>query len=107
MTKKKTVTPASAEPKNPARSAFNKALCGRVRALRESMKHPDGSKWTIPEMAELMSVGEEAWRSYETYVPIPHYLIPRFARIVAKPIEYVLTGTMPRPVIVVQEEHAD
>lgn len=107
MPKKKAHSPGSAETRDPARSMFNLKLCGRIRELRESMRHPDGSKWTIPEMAELMGVGEEAWRSYEKRIPIPHYLIPRFARVVGKPIEYVLTGNMPRPVIVMQEEQAD
>lgn len=92
---------------NPKRSAFNRDLCNRTRALRESKKHPDGTKWTIVDMADLLGVTEEAWRSYETRIPLPHYLIPRLARVTGQSVEYVLTGKDPVKLRIVREDAAD
>ena len=65
---------------------FENALCERVRTLR------DGKGWTAEQMAVALGIPPERYRKYETRSPLPQYLIPRFAQVVDRSIEYVLTG---------------
>lgn len=65
---------------------FENALCERVKTLRE------GKDWTAEQMAVALGIPPDRYRKYESRSPIPQYLIPRFAAIVDRSIEFVLTG---------------
>lgn len=65
---------------------FNRAFCARVHRLRNERG------WTAAEMATALGVPAERYRKYESRSPLPHYLIERFALIVGRDIEYLLTG---------------
>lgn len=65
---------------------FNRDLVKRVRELRKSRG------WTADQMATALGVGVDRYRKYESRTPLPHYLIERFALIVGRDIDYVLTG---------------
>lgn len=65
---------------------FNDQLCARVHRLRNERG------WTAEQMATALGVPPERYRKWEYRSPIPHYLIERFALIVGRDIEYVLTG---------------
>jgi len=67
-------------------AAFNEALRGRIRELREA------GPWNQEQMAEALGIPAERYRKYETRSPMPPYLIQRFASIVGKDAEFVLTG---------------
>lgn len=47
-------------------------------------------------MATALGVPPERYRKYEYRSPLPHYLLERFALIVGREIEYVLTGKTSR-----------
>jgi transcriptional regulator with XRE-family HTH domain len=65
---------------------FENALCERVVKLRKA------KGWTAEEMALALGIPADRYRKYETRSPLPQYLIPRFAKIVDRSIEYILTG---------------
>lgn len=65
---------------------FNDALCARVHRLRNDRG------WTAAQMATALGVPPERYRKYEYRSPLPHYLLERFALIVGRDLEYVLTG---------------
>lgn len=65
---------------------FNEALCGRTRRLREE------KNWTAEQMATALGIPADRYRKYESRSPMPQYLIPRFALIVDRSVEYILTG---------------
>lgn len=65
---------------------FNEGLCARVHELRKARG------WTADQMATALGVPAERYRKYEYRSPIPHYLIDRFAQIVGRDVEFVLTG---------------
>lgn len=65
---------------------FNDALCARVHRLRNERG------WTAAQMATALGVPPDRYRKYEYRSPIPHYLIERFALIVGRDVDYVLTG---------------
>jgi DNA-binding XRE family transcriptional regulator len=67
-------------------AGFNDALCARVHRLRNERG------WTAAQMAVALGVPPERYRKYEYRSPLPHYLLERFALIVGRDIEYVLTG---------------
>lgn len=67
-------------------TAFNEALCARVRALRMARG------WTADQMATALGIPAERYRKYEYRTPLPHYLVERFALIVGRDVEQVLTG---------------
>lgn len=67
-------------------AAFTEALCARVHRLRNERG------WTAQQMATALGVPPDRYRKYEYRSPLPHYLIERFALIVGRDIEYVLTG---------------
>jgi transcriptional regulator with XRE-family HTH domain len=67
-------------------SEFNDALFARVRSLRKQRD------WTAEQMATALGIPADRYRKYESRTPLPHYLIERFALIVGKDIDYVLTG---------------
>ena len=67
---------------------FNEALCARVHRLRNERG------WTSAQMAMALGVPPDRYRKYEYRSPLPHYLIERFALIVGREVEYVLTGRM-------------
>ena len=69
---------------------FNEALCARVHKLRNERG------WTAERMATILGVPPDRYRKYEYRSPLPHYLIERFALIVGRDIEYVLTGKTTR-----------
>jgi len=66
--------------------AFNEALCARTHKLRNDRG------WTSAQMATALGVPPDRYRKYEYRSPLPHYLIQRFALIVGREIEYILTG---------------
>jgi hypothetical protein len=45
-------------------------------------------------MATALGVPAERYRKYEYRSPLPHYLIERFALIVGRDIEFILTGKL-------------
>lgn len=65
---------------------FNEALCARVRCLRKARD------WTASQMATALGISVDRYRKYEYRTPLPHFLIERFALIVGRDIDYVLTG---------------
>lgn len=65
---------------------FENALCARVKRLREE------KGWTAEQMGIALGIPPERYRKYESRSPIPQYLIPRFAAVVDRSIEYILTG---------------
>lgn len=65
---------------------FENALCERVKALREA------KGWTAEQMGLALGIPPERYRKYENRSPLPQYLIPRFAQIVDRSIEFILTG---------------
>jgi transcriptional regulator with XRE-family HTH domain len=68
---------------------FNDALCARVHRLRNERG------WTAQQMATALGVPPDRYRKYEYRSPLPHYLLERFALIVGRDVEYVLTGKLP------------
>lgn len=70
---------------------FNEALCARVHRLRNERGV------TAEEMAKMLDVPAERYRKYEYRSPLPHYLLERFALIVGRDLEYLLTGAVTRP----------
>lgn len=71
---------------NNEEALFNDALCARVHRLRNERG------WTAQQMATALGVPADRYRKYEYRSPLPHYLLERFALIVGRDIEYVLTG---------------
>jgi DNA-binding XRE family transcriptional regulator len=71
---------------------FEDALCARVKRLREE------KGWTAEQMAIALGIPPERYRKYENRSPLPQYLIPRFALVVDRSPEYVLTGKEPRAI---------
>jgi transcriptional regulator with XRE-family HTH domain len=65
---------------------FDNAFCARVQELRE------GKGWVAEQMATALGIPVDRYRKYETRSPMPHYLIPQFAQVVDRSIEYVMTG---------------
>ncbi len=65
---------------------FNTAFCSRVKELREA------KNWTAEQMAIALGIPSERYRKYEVRSPLPQYLLPRFAAIVDRSIEYIVTG---------------
>jgi hypothetical protein len=43
-------------------------------------------------MATALGVPAERYRKYEYRSPLPHYLLERFALIVGRDLDYLLTG---------------
>lgn len=70
---------------------FNEALCARVRSLRNERG------WTAEQMATALGIPPDRYRKYEYRTPLPHYLVQRFALIVGRDVEFVLTGKGRRP----------
>jgi len=66
--------------------AFNAEYCQRVRALREARG------FSQEQMADALGIPADRYRKYEGRSPLPAYLIPRFALIVGRDIEFVVTG---------------
>jgi transcriptional regulator with XRE-family HTH domain len=56
-------------------SVFRAVFCARIKSLRQA------SGMTQAEMADILGVGAEAYRTYESRVPLPHHLIEQFARV--------------------------
>jgi transcriptional regulator with XRE-family HTH domain len=73
-------------------AVFNEALIARVHRLRNDRGY------TAAQMATALGVPAERYRKYEYRTPLPHYLLERFALIVGRDIEYVLTGKVSAPV---------
>lgn len=69
---------------------FNNAYCQRVRDLR------DERGWTADQMATALGIPPDRYRKYETRSPMPAYLVERFALIVGRDVEFVLTGKAKR-----------
>lgn len=67
---------------------FNEALVARVHRLRNERG------WTAEQMATALGVPPDRYRKYEYRSPLPHYLLERFALIVGRDIDYVLTGKL-------------
>lgn len=82
-------------PEKPASSEYNAELVARVKALRESMKMPDGARWTSEQMAKALDIPADRYRKYESRTPLPHELLERFALIVGVTVEYLVTGNKP------------
>jgi len=69
---------------------FNDALCARVHRLRGERG------WTAAQMATALGVPPDRYRKYEYRSPLPHYLLERFALIVGRDVEYLVTGKTAR-----------
>jgi transcriptional regulator with XRE-family HTH domain len=67
-------------------TTFVDALCRRVGELRRSRG------WTQEQMALALGVPLDRYKKYEVRSPLPMYLIERFATIVGRDIEYIVTG---------------
>jgi transcriptional regulator with XRE-family HTH domain len=65
---------------------FNEALVARTHRLRNERGY------TAEQMAIALGVPPDRYRKYEYRSPLPHYLIQRFAVIVGRDVEYILTG---------------
>ena len=72
---------------------FTEAFCGRIKALREE------KGWVAEQMATALGIPVERYRKYERRSHLPQYLIPRFALVVDRSLEYVLTGKERKPLI--------
>ena len=70
---------------------FNESLLKRVHTLRNERGY------TAEQMAIALGIPPERYRKYETRTPLPQYLIERFAIIVDRDVEYILTGKSSRP----------
>lgn len=79
---------------------FENALCARVKRLREE------KGWTAEQMGIALGIPPERYRKYESRSPIPQYLIPRFAAVVDRSIEYILTGKDQRQLRIPLKKHA-
>jgi transcriptional regulator with XRE-family HTH domain len=75
---------------NNEEAIFNDRLCARVQRLRNERG------MTAAEMAIALGIPAERYRKYEVRSPLPQYLIERFAIIVGRDVEYVLTGNSTR-----------
>lgn len=73
---------------NNEEAIFNDALCARVHRLRNERG------MTAQEMATSLGIPAERYRKYEYRSPLPHYLLERFALIVGRDVEYLLTGKL-------------
>jgi transcriptional regulator with XRE-family HTH domain len=65
---------------------FEAAFRERIRRLRKA------KGLTAEEMALGLGIPADRYRKYESRSPLPHHLIPRFARRVGCSIEFILTG---------------
>jgi transcriptional regulator with XRE-family HTH domain len=65
---------------------FNDAFCARVRALRVERR------WTQDQMATALGIPLDRYRKYEVRSPLPVYLLERFALLVDRNVEYLVTG---------------
>lgn len=65
---------------------FNDAYIRRTRELREA------KDWSAEQMAIALGIPPERYRKYESRSPMPPYLIERFALIVERDVQFVLTG---------------
>jgi transcriptional regulator with XRE-family HTH domain len=77
---------------------FNDSLCARVHRLRKERG------WTSEQMGIALGVQPDRYRKWEVRTPIPHFYIERFALIVGRDIEYVLTGKSASRVNVMAEK---
>lgn len=68
---------------------FNEAMIARIHRLRNERG------WTAQQMATALGIPAERYRKYEYRTPLPHYLVERFALIVGRDTEYILTGKTP------------
>jgi hypothetical protein len=80
----------------PTESKFNEALVNRVKRLRQERFS------AAEDMALALDIPADRYRKYESRSPMPHYLIERFALIVGRDVEFILTGKLkpsraPRP----------
>lgn len=82
---------------NNEEARFNDELTKRVHRLRNERG------WTAEQMATALGVPPERYRKYEYRSPLPHYLMERFALIVGRDVEYLLTGKMTRSLATVPE----
>jgi transcriptional regulator with XRE-family HTH domain len=51
---------------------------------------------TQAEMAQHLGISLDRYKKYERRSLLPPYLLPRFAAIVDRPIDYIITGRKPR-----------
>lgn len=73
-------------PVSPTHVSYQDQFRARLRALREA------ADYTQEQMAQMLAIEHETYKKYETRSMMPHYLIPTFALIVKRDIEYVMTG---------------
>jgi DNA-binding transcriptional regulator YiaG len=71
---------------NNEEALFNEQLCARVHRLRNERG------MTAQEMATVLGVPADRYRKYEYRSPLPHYLLEKFALIVGRDVEFLLTG---------------
>ena len=74
-----------------AESALALAYIKRIRQLRIARN------MTQAEMAVALGIGVERYKKYETRSLMPPYMIPRFAAIVGRTAEFVVSGRNRRP----------
>jgi transcriptional regulator with XRE-family HTH domain len=68
------------------KTAFNRQLSSRVKKLRERRG------WSIRQTAKNLGIPEDRYSLYENGSPLPAYLIPKFAALMATSISYLITG---------------
>lgn len=69
-----------------AASTFHADFLARIKTLREERG------LTQAEMATALGILLEAYKKYEQRSLLPHNLVERFALIVGKDVNYVMTG---------------
>ena len=69
-----------------ADSALAKAYIKRIRDLRIARG------LTQAEMAVALGLPVERYKKYETRSVMPPYMVPRFAAIVGRTVEFVISG---------------
>lgn len=68
------------------KSDFKAAMIERTARLRK------GRGWTQEMMADALGISMETYKKYETRSLLPHDLISKFALLVDRDTDYVLTG---------------
>lgn len=69
---------------------FNQRLCDRLTELRLE------KGWTQLQMANALRIPLDRYKKYEIRSPLPSYLFSRLAAVMAKPVDYIVTGTAVR-----------
>lgn len=69
-----------------AESTMRRAYIARVKEARKLTGR------TQQEMATALGISLDRYKKYETRSPLPPYLLPRFAAIVGREVDTIMTG---------------